>query len=184
MNSIVTYTTIVICILNYFRFTQLKKGYGYSDALIRSGALVKPLYNKKQIWRVLTAGFVHMSISHLLLNIYCIYSIGRYIESLLGSVSYLILLLGSIICGNLFELYVGDETSISGGLSSGIYGLLAFELKLIYMSGGISAILSSPGILATLIINLGFNFMPGIGYKAHLGGAIFGVAFITIMSFI
>ncbi len=180
----VTIIVLIICILNYIRTIKLEKDYGHIDALIRSGALVKPLYNKKQLWRLLTAGFVHMSISHLLMNLWCLYSIGTYLESLLGSFLYAILLLGSIICGNLFELYLGNEETVSGGLSGGIYGLLIFELKLIYISGGIYAILSSPGLLTTIIINISMNFMPGIGYKAHLGGAIFGVLFATILSFI
>lgn len=180
-NSYITFIIILICVLNFIREYQLQK-YDSNDVVLqKSGALIKPLSNKEELYRLLTAGFVHMNIGHLLMNLYCMYNLGCYIEALLGHVSFLILILGSIIVGNLCVLLIGNDISISGGLSSGIYGLLAFELKLIFMIGGIGAILSNRSLLLTIVINLSFNFMPGVGWKAHLGGFLFGLLFSTII---
>ncbi len=179
-NSYITFIIIAICVLNFIREYQLMKEDSEDIALQKSGALIKPLYTKKELYRLLTAGFVHMSAGHLLMNLYCMYNLGCYIEMLLGHGMFLLLILGSIIVGNACALFIGRDVSISGGLSGGIYGLLAFELKLILMLGGISAVLGNRSLMVTMLINLSFNFMPGVGWKAHLGGFIFGMLFATI----
>lgn len=179
-NSYVTFIIIAICALNFIREYQLMKEDSEDIALQKCGALIKPLYTKKELYRLLTSGFVHMSIGHLLMNLYCMYNLGCYIEMLLGHGMFLVLILGSIIVGNVCALFMGNDVSISGGLSGGIYGLLAFELKLIYMIGGIDAILGNRSLMITILINLSFNFMPGVGWKAHLGGFLFGVLFATM----
>ena len=150
-------------------------------ALQKCGALIKPLYTKKELYRLLTAGFVHMNIGHLLMNLYCMYNLGCYIEMLLGHGMFLVLILGSIIVGNICALFIGNDISISAGLSGGIYGLLAFEIKFILMIGGISAIIGNRSLMVTILINLSFNFMPGVGWKAHLGGFIFGMLFSSFL---
>lgn len=179
-NSYITFIIILICVLNFIREYQLQK-YDSNDVVLqKSGALIKPLSNKKELYRLLTAGFVHMNIGYLLMNLYCMYNLGCYIEMLLGHGMFLLLILGSIIVGNACALIIGKNVSISGGLSGGIYGLLAFELKLILMIGGVSAVLGNRSLMITILINLSFNFMPGVGWKAHLGGFIFGMLFATI----
>lgn len=180
-NSYVTFIIIAICVLNFIREYQLMKFDSEDIALQKCGALIKPLYAKKELYRLLTAGFVHMNIGHLLMNLYCMYNLGCYLEMLLEHGKFIILIFGSIIVGNACALFIGRDISISGGLSGGIYGLLAFELKLIYMIGGIGAILGNRSLLLTILINLSFNFMPGVGWKAHLGGFIFGMLFATLM---
>lgn len=179
-NCYITFIIILFCILNYIRECQLQKDDSYDVAMQKSGALIKPLSSYKELYRLVTAGFVHFGIAHLVMNLYCMYSLGCYLELLLGHFKFFILIIGSIIIGNLCSLLIGHDVSISGGLSSGIYGLLAFELKLIYMFGGLGAILGDRTLLMTIIINLSFNFMPSVGWKAHLGGFIFGTLFATL----
>ena len=179
-NSYVTFIIILICVLNFIREYQLQRYDSEDVALQKCGALIKPLSSNKELYRLLTAGFAHMSVGHLLMNLYCMYNLGCYIEMLLGHGMFLVLILGSIIVGNICALFIGNDISISAGLSGGIYGLLAFELKLILMLGGISAVLSNRSLMITILINLSFNFMPGVGWKAHLGGFIFGLLFSTI----
>lgn len=175
----ITIIVLLVSILNYLRINSYTKTIGYDEALIKCGALVS---TSKELWRVFTASFVHMSLQHLLMNIYCLASLGVMLENFLGHVYYTILLFGSMILGNVFSYYFSKDTyTISGGLSSGLYGLMLFELKLIYSYYGIASILSDTSLLITIVINLTMNFMPGIGWKAHLGGAIFGVLFATLL---
>ena len=61
---------------------------------------------------------------------------------------------------------------------------MCFELKIIVMLGGVGAILSNSSLLLTIILNISLNFMSGVGYKAHLGGAIFGLLFAVIIAII
>ena len=180
----ITYIVIIICVVNYIRQYQLEQVESLDAALQKCGALIKPLSSNKEIYRLLTAGFVHMSIPHLLMNMYCMYYLGSAMESYLGHFLFLLLLLGSIIAGNICTLNLGDECSISGGLSGGLYGLMCFELKIIVMLGGVGTILSNSSLLLTIILNISLNFMSGVGYKAHLGGAIFGLLFAVIIAII
>ena len=79
---------------------------------------------------------------------------------------------------------MGNEYSISGGMSSGIYGLLAVEITILLANYGIEGITQSPAVLTTLLLNIMMNFMPGVGWKAHLGGACFGVLFVSVIMFL
>ena len=179
---IITLVVIILCIANYVRLVQKQKSETYDIALVECGALQKPSYNiQKEFYRFLTAGFVHFSIAHLLINMYCLWSMGSSMEMMLGPVRYCILLFGSIITGNIFAYLMGDEYSISGGMSSGIYGLLAVEATLIFATYGIEGITGNPSLLTALLLNLGMNFMPGVGWKSHLGGACFGVLFVSYL---
>lgn len=176
---IITIIVIIISIINYLRINSYSKTIGYDEALIKCGALVN---NKKEIWRLFTACFVHMSPSHLIMNVYSLYALGNSLERFLGPIYYAILLFGSMILGNIFSYCFSKDTyTISGGLSGGIYGLMFFYLKLIYSYYGLTYILRNISLLTSIIITISMNFMPGIGWKAHLGGAIFGVVMAVIM---
>ena len=183
--SLVTYITILLAILNYIRLNDLKKKESPDLALIDAGALQTPYYGGlKQSYRFLTAGFVHMSFYHLFMNLYCMYYLGTSLEYILGHISYAILLVGSIILGNVFQALIGNDYTISGGLSSGIYGLLATELIFIYLLYGIGGITHNTSLLITIILNVSLNFMPGVSWKAHLGGATFGALFMAVIYYI
>ncbi len=180
----ITYIVIIVCVLNYIRQYQLEQNEPQDVALQKCGALIKPLSSNKELYRLLTAGFVHMSIPHLVMNLYCMYYLGASLERYLGHPLFTVLLLGSIIAGNICTIRLGNEYSISGGLSGGLYGLMCFELKVMVMLGGIGTILNSPSLMLTIILNISLNFMSGVGYKAHLGGAIFGLLFAIILALI
>ncbi len=176
----VTYTTMLIAVLNYIYINHLKKKEPTESALIDAGALTTPYFGGyKQCYRFLTAGFVHMSLYHLIMNLYCLYSLGSFVEYIFGHLALVIVLLGSIILGNVFTVLLEKENTLSGGLSSGIYGLLAVEITLIYLIYGIEGITQNTSLLITILLNVSLNFMPGVGWKAHLGGATFGILFIT-----
>ncbi len=181
----ITLVVIIVCILNYIRLVQKQKTDAYDIALLDCGALLKPSYDlKKDFYRFLTAGFVHFSVAHVLLNMYCLWSLGRSMEYMLGPVRYVILLFGSIITGNLFAYLMGDEHSITGGMSSGLYGLIAVELVLVYLNYGLEGITGSPSVLVAIMLNLLMNFMPGVNWKSHLGGACFGVLFVAYLYYL
>ncbi len=178
----VTYLTMLAAILNYLYIKHLEKRENSESALIDAGALHTPyLGGIKQCYRFFTAGLVHFSFYHLIMNLYCLYSLGTTIEYIFGHLAFAILLFGSIILGNIFTVLLEKGYVISGGLSSGIYGLLAVELILVYLIYGIEGITQNTSLLITILLNVSLNFMPGVGWKAHLGGATFGILFMTVI---
>ena len=72
-NCYITFIIILFCILNYIRECQLQKDDSYDVAMQKSGALIKPLSSYKELYRLVTAGFVHFGIAHLVMNLYCMY---------------------------------------------------------------------------------------------------------------
>ena len=178
----ITYATALACVLNYIRMSKKMKEYSPNDSAVQCGAVYGPyIIENRQYYRLLTGGFVHFSIYHLVMNVYVLYSLGGAMEAAFGHILYAILLYGSIIMGNAFCVFMHPDYSISGGMSSGMYGLIAAQLAIILIMYGPQAILGSSSLLMVLLLNLMMNFIPGVAWRSHLGGACVGVLFITIL---
>jgi len=138
----------------------------------------------QQWWRLLTAGFLHISFSHIALNMIALYFIGRLLERALGSWRFSIIFLMAVIGGNLTTLTLGQLQTISAGASGGIFGLFGAVIALGYLyptqpfwqaqakSMTIFVILS---LLTTI-------FTPHVDLSAHLGGFISGILTLMILS--
>lgn len=179
---IITYITIGLCIYNYIRISKKTKETGLNDAIVQCGGVYAPyVIEQKQYYRLITGGFVHFSIFHLLMNVYVLFSLGGAMEAAFGHILFAVLLYGSILAGNAFCVYMHPDYSVSGGMSSGMYGLIAAQLAMILIVFGPSAILNSPSMISVILMNLLMNFIPGVAWRAHLGGASVGILFITIL---
>ena len=98
--------------------------------------------------------------------------IGRVVEKILGSTKYLIMLMLGILFSSLCKgILVGN--SLSMGLSGGIYTLFVYFI--LYSVG--SGYLELNSFMPTLLLNLALNFVPGVAWQCHLGGAMCGVMF-------
>ena len=115
---------IALSIGNYIRMSRSHES-GFSAA-VDAGALYPPAVRQGQWWRLFSAGFVHFSLWHLLMNCYAMYSFGRGLERILPWPWYLILVVASLVSANFFAMTMGNENSISGGMSGILYGLMGF----------------------------------------------------------
>ncbi|MDD5852231.1 MAG: rhomboid family intramembrane serine protease [Galactobacillus timonensis] len=165
---------IALSIGNYIRMSRSHES-GFSAA-VDAGALYPPAVRQGQWWRLFSAGFVHFSLWHLLMNCYAMYSFGRGLERILPWPWYLILVVASLVSANFFAMTMGNENSISGGMSGILYGLMGFYYAVFDVrTRGLAGILTDRSMFATLGINLVMNFMPGICWQAHLGGFSAGI---------
>jgi membrane associated rhomboid family serine protease len=150
------------------------------DLLIISGADFGPLTIQSQSWRLLTSGFVHIGVLHLVLNMSALMNLGSILESEVGVLKYLIIYFISLIAGSLLGLYF-HPCVISAGASGAIFGLLGCQI--IVMLGFWRQIpktqlisgLFSQLIWIGLYITIGC-FFPQIDNYAHIGGFIGGIA--------
>lgn len=163
----------------------------YLAEVLRSGALtidLRTLYDfggllpaavmvQDEWWRIVTAGFVHASLTHFLLNVVVIYFIGRILEVTLGSVQVGLIFLLGVIGGNLVAMLFGSLMTVSIGASSGAFALVG---AVIYL--GIQE--KHRGVwmqqMQTMLIFVGMNvlfslFDPSIGIWAHVGGFLVGL---------
>lgn len=177
--TVATNVIIAICFVVWL-FIQLFPSDSTITNSILIGAFYKPFVLAGEYWRLLTAGFVHVELWHLAMNMMALLSLGKIFEPLLGVRRYLLILIPSIIVGSLFVLS-SPENSFVVGISGGIYGLLAAYVTLILRTGGWRIPPVRAALMNMLFINLLLNFLPNISVHAHLGGFVTGL---IIYSFI
>src|SRR5574344_1913761 len=148
----------------------------YGDRIVVNiGANYGPFVRNGEIYRLLTAAFIHVDFIHLFVNCYSLYVIGPQIENFFGKWKYLIIYLVSAISGNLLSImFNGNVASI--GASGAIFGLLGALLYFgyhyrVYLDGVIKS-----QIIPIIILNLLIGFMStNIDNAAHIGGLVGGV---------
>lgn len=148
----------------------------YGDRIVVNiGANYGPFVRNGEIYRLLTAAFIHVDFIHLFVNCYSLYVIGPQIENFFGKWKYLIIYLVSSISGNLLSImFNGNVASI--GASGAIFGLLGALLYFgyhyrVYLDGVIKS-----QIIPIIILNLLIGFMStNIDNAAHIGGLVGGV---------
>ncbi len=139
------------------------------------GGLQAELVRGGEIYRLITAPFIHLSLIHLLLNMYALYVIGTQLESFYGSVKYLTIYLFSAITGSLLSMaFLGNVWSI--GASGAIFGLFGALLYFGYHYRVYLGNTLRSQIIPVILINLFIGFsIPNIDQFAHLGGLAGGV---------
>lgn len=174
----VTYGVGILCILVY-GMQWIFNSADTSNGMILFGAYYKPFILAGEYWRFLTVGFVHANIWHLLMNMMSLYALGRALEPIMKRWKYMVLLLGSTV-GSAVFLFVVQGNVLAVGISGGLYGLMTTYFILLYRTGGLKDSRIRRIMISTLVMNLLINFMPGVSWVAHLGGAIAGF-FLTEM---
>jgi membrane associated rhomboid family serine protease len=135
-------------------------------------ALVPPAVAHGDIWRLLTAAFLHYGILHIGFNMYALFIIGPVVERALGRWRYLAVYLLAGIGGSIFTVAFAAPASQSAGASGAIFGLFGAVYVLQRRVGQ-----RTQTILPTIIINLVFTFtIPNISWEGHIGGLIVGSA--------
>lgn len=172
----VVFSLIVISILMFIFSTILSNKYSQSASLIFLGADYKIFtLGLKEFWRLFTYSFLHGSIIHLISNCLSLYVIGSLLEPRIGHLKFLVIyILGVIGAGLSHGILLGNSLCI--GMSGGIYALFAYFI--LYFSR--RRMINFASIMPTIMINLLINFMPGVSWQGHLGGAIIGVIFFYI----
>ena len=175
-SSKATTIIMIICIINFTLALLLSLKYDMSSAQIILGADYKTFtLGLKQLYRLITVGFTHGSISHLFMNMLSLSVLGPYIERKYDTKFYLLTLFLSILVGSLTSGILTNNI-LAVGISGGLYGL-----SVIYFIDIIKKRAFNPNSLfMIIIINLMINFMSSVSWQAHLGGAICGLVMYMI----
>jgi membrane associated rhomboid family serine protease len=170
-NPTVTYVMIAINVLMYFGSSQ--------GAAFRDLSLIGPFVADGQVWRLVTAGFLHWGIFHLAMNMFALYQLGLLLEPLLGNVRFAALYLASLLAGSFGALLV-TPLAETAGASGAVFGLLGAAI-VVARSRGID--LMASGLLPVLLLNLAITFFPGfnISIGGHIGGLIGGGLVMLVM---
>lgn len=167
---LMTYIIMAICVVMYL--VTVLMGLNNMNLLLL-GANNIELLKHGQIYRLITYGFLHGSIVHLISNMYCLYVIGSQVENNLDKKRFLTIYFVSMITGGLLSALFNDGISI--GASGAIFGLLGallyfgFHFRL-YLSDALRT-----RIIPVIVLNLIIGFaVPGIDVACHIGGLIGG----------
>lgn len=170
-----TYIIMILCTCIYILSKILSvSSSNSSEIAILLGCYYKPFIMAGEWWRLLTVGFVHIQLFHLFFNMTALYALGSALEPRIGHWKFLLILLVSVIGGSLW-IFINDGNVVTVGLSAGLYGLMACDIMIVLLNGGMYDPLIRNSILRTVLLNLCINFIPGVSYSGHIGGAITGL---------
>jgi len=140
------------------------------DILISNFALFAPSVSTGQWWRLVTAGFLHGSILHLLFNVYILWVLGSQLESILGKTKFVVIYFVSLIGGSIASFLFSPFGTYSIGASGAIFGLMGAMLVV-----GRKKRLDISQVAVLVILNVVIGFvLSGIDWRAHLGGLAAG----------
>lgn len=164
-----------VCVLAYAALVVLGGGRFTIDSrlVIALGGLYSLDGAAGSPWRLVSAGFLHFSLIHIITNALCLVAWGIPLERRFGSAGVLLLFLGSVFCGNLISLALHSGPFISAGASGGASGLLGALLVLTLMG-------RTELPMNFFVVNIGLNIVisvlaPNIDWQSHLGGFLGGM---------
>ena len=125
-----------------------------------------------QVYRMLTAAFLHASITHILFNMLALWIVGPALENALGKVRFVALYIGAALGGSLCSYFLDNPRVLGVGASGAVFG--AFGA---YFVVARAHRIDARQVVGLIVVNLLIGFVvPGIDNWAHIGGLIAGGA--------
>ncbi|KKK35514.1 hypothetical protein WN59_01390 [Salinicoccus sediminis] len=167
-----TYLLISINLIIFlFNFAAVR----FFDSYLLTNGLALSHFNvvSGEFHRLLTSSFLHVTIDHFLFNIFALYILGKFTESLYGKFHLLIAYCLSGILSSLFSLMFVIE-GISLGASGAVYGLLGIIIVHLLSHGRINLKLIVQIALIFILISVLAQLFANINHFAHIGGLLSG----------
>jgi membrane associated rhomboid family serine protease len=143
---------------------------GGSSDLLRDGGLTSSAIADGELYRLVTSGFLHFGVVHLLFNGFSLYILGSMLEPAIGRLRFAVIYFVSLLTGSLGAL-LADPGALTAGASGAVFGLMGAAFFFM-RSRGIDPMQSGLGLW--LGLNLVLSLRPGISWGGHLGGLVGG----------
>jgi membrane associated rhomboid family serine protease len=174
----VTYALIAINVVAFIAEGHLSFGGSAYGKVVEEGALLGSIRGSAtlgvahgQWWRIVTSGFLHENLLHILFNMWVLYVLGTMLEPAIGRVRFAVVYFVALLTGSLGALLVTPH-GLTVGASGAVFGLMgaaAVELRARRIP------LMQSGVGGIIVINLIISFsVPGISWGGHIGGLIGG----------
>jgi membrane associated rhomboid family serine protease len=128
-----------------------------------------------QLYRLVTAAFLHYGATHLLLNMWALYVVGPPLEICLGRLRFGALYALSGLGGSVLVYLLAPLNTATAGASGAIFGLFGATFVVAKR-----LTLDVRWVVAVIVINLVFTFVvpavssQQISWQAHVGGLVTG----------
>ncbi|WP_394787550.1 rhomboid family intramembrane serine protease [Rhodoferax sp.] len=155
------------------------------ELLLQWGGNATSEVQRGQWWRLLTAAFLHSGVVHLAMNMLGLWVIGQTVERIYGHRVFLLVYLGSALCGSALSLHFSAQKAVSVGASGAVFGLAGALLAAVFQHRKTlpkifgKQMLSGMGFFVLYSLVQGFA-QTGIDNAAHVGGLLAG----ALMAFI
>jgi rhomboid protease GluP len=175
------------------------------DTLVRFGASSSIQIQAGQWWRLVTGAFVHVTILHIALNMWCLWNLGLFGEPLLGKRGLVAVYLLTGTTGMMFSYawsIASGQIALVAGASGAVFGiagiliillsnrklqvpweeLRSLRRQVIFFAVANLVIGMTPQMLGMAtpgqlkMVHLNLNMLPRIDNTAHMGGFLSGLA--------
>jgi membrane associated rhomboid family serine protease len=188
-------TVILIAVTVLISFVGFSNGKLIDDLIFYPPAIA----DKNQWYRFITCGFIHADTGHLLFNMLSFYIFGKNVEMAFralfqerGSMLYLVMYI-TALAACLLPTYFKQKNNYnyrslgaSGAVSAVIFAFIFLAptqgLGLMFIPVYIPGFIFGPLylIISSVLANRGGSH---INHSAHFWGAVYGVAFLAVMSY-
>ena len=144
---------------------------GNSDNLSEAGELSRSTIASGDFWTLLSSGFLHVNLFHLLSNLLALWILGTMLEPMLGRVRFALVYFVSLLCGSLGVLVFSGDPSV--GASGAVFGLMGAAI-LVMRDRGLNPMESGLGLWLGLNLIITFT-IPRISIGGHIGGLVGGL---------
>lgn len=142
-----------------------------ASALVEDGGVAASTIREGELWRLVTSGFLHAGLFHLLANMLALWILGGMIEPALGRLRFALVYFVSLLCGSFGALLLSPD-SLTVGASGAVFGLMG-AAAVVARSRGFSLMESGLGLWIGLNLVITFT-IPRISIGGHLGGILGG----------
>jgi len=196
--SITLLIIIVTCAISYFA------GLTPQDRMARQGLFDKlkhyPVIEKsnKEFYRFLSSGFLHSSWTHLIFNMYVLWTFGEQVENLflltfgsMGRIVFILFYLSAIVVADIpsYLKHQNNPGFASIGASGAVSAIL-FAYIMFRPMDGLMIIFFPFFAFPAIVLGIGYliysswankNSRDNTDHSAHFAGAIYGLVFIMAL---
>jgi membrane associated rhomboid family serine protease len=132
-----------------------------------------------EFYRLVTSGFLHAGVAHILFNMVALYFTGPALERALGPARFIGLYALSLLGGSVLVYLLSPVETPTLGASGAIFGLFGATFVLARKLH-----FDVRGIVGLIVINLAITFIaPGISWQGHVGGLLTGAAVASVYAY-
>ena len=170
-----TYVLIAINVIAFIAEVgsgaPLGTSFAAGGSVYRDFSLFGPAVANGEWYRLVTAGFLHAGLLHILFNMVALYFLGSLLEPGIGTPRFLAVYFVSLLAGSFGALLITPDTHTVGA-SGAVFGLMSAAF-IVARHRGVEQLAGQIGFY--IIINIFFTIgVSGISIGGHFGGLIAG----------
>ncbi|HBY59972.1 MAG TPA: hypothetical protein DEH78_09120 [Solibacterales bacterium] len=140
--------------------------------LVAFGAKFNPAILAGQYWRLVMAGFLHLNLIHILMNMWVLFDLGATVEEFYGTARFIAFYFAATVVG--FYASATFSAALSAGASAGLFGLIGAMIALgVRDRTGFGAAIRGMYIRWAVYVTI-IGFFLGADHFAHFGGGFAG----------